>query len=223
MGRRNREYRHNAKPLLVVCYKMRPLLFITLILTLFACGRQNPTGKSLTKRFKYSAFLWHLSPDNDSFNFYLAHYIDIDQDGHFELMRRDSFMSKPKFFKGILPDTIRKLIDTTFAKDSFKTDYKWNVNDGFVYDGFTYRMDVENPDSINLKKIFFIPNKAPSQINRIAIRLDTLIYDIKGKSVDTFDTYLYQEQLKQDYVAKYGQLPKVNREQPKIQLIEIQK
>lgn len=177
---------------------MRPLLFIILTLTLVACARQNSTEKALTKEFKYSAFLWHLSPDNDSFNFYLAHYIDIGKDGHFKLMRRDSFMSTPHFFEGTLSDTVLRLIDTTFAKETFATDYNWDVNDGFVYDGFTYRMDIKNSDSTNPKKIYFIPNKAPSEIKMLATKLDTLIYNIKEKSVDTFDTRLYQEQLKLD-------------------------
>jgi hypothetical protein len=202
---------------------MRPVLFIIFILSLVACGRHSPADKSLIKEFKYSAFLWHLSPDNDSFNFYLAHYIDVNKDGHFKLMRRDSFMSKPHFFEGILSDTLRRLIDTTFVKGSFKTDYNWNVNDGLVYDGFTYCMDVEKPDSINPKKVFFIPNKAPSEINQLATKLDTLIYNIKGKRVDTFNTNLYQEQLKQDYVTEYGQLPKVHREQAKFEPVKIRK
>src|ERR1051325_8298494 len=161
----------------VVCYKMRRLLFIINTFMLVACARQNSRDRMATKEFNYSAFLWHLTPESDSFNFYLAHYIKIDKNGHFQVMRRDTFMAAPHFFEGLLPDTLCKLIDKTFATDTFKTDYNWNVNDGFTYDGFKYYIDIKKLDSINAKKIFFIPNKAPSELNRLAKDLDTLIYN----------------------------------------------
>ena len=96
------------------------------------------------------------------------------------------------------------------------------MNDGFTYDGFKYYIDIKKLDSINAKKIFFIPNKAPSELNRLAKDLDTLIYNIKVKSIDTLDTYLFQENLKRDYVERFGKLPKVRIEHGKFKPVKIQ-
>ncbi len=194
---------------------MKPLLFITIISTLVACGQNNSLDKLGIKKFRYAAFLWHKSPDNDNVNFYLAHYIDIDKDGHFKLMRRDSFMSTPQYFEGTLSNNLRKIIDTPFIKETYKTDYHWNINDNIAYNAFTYAIDFKKADTTQLKRIYFIPNKAPSEINQLASKLDSLIFNTNNKAIDTMDTYSYEEELKRDYIKKYGQLPKVYKEKPK--------
>ena len=112
---------------------MRPILTILFLSVLASCQQTNSPKKLVTDDLKYSAFYWHLNQQTDSFEFYLVHYIEIDKKGNYVLMRHDEWRGKPRYFKGSINDTIRECIDTTFLKDSFKTDYTYmTVNSGDV-------------------------------------------------------------------------------------------
>lgn len=75
-------------------------VYILLSLTLFFCQQQSKKETLKTDTFKYPAYLWHMNSDTPIF--YLAHYLDIDKNGHYSLMRRDTFMDAPKYFAGVM-------------------------------------------------------------------------------------------------------------------------
>src|SRR5438552_396460 len=98
---------------------MRLLLFIV-SLTIFTCQQKSRTGILVTDDLKYSAYLWHLNSDTPTF--YLAQYVDIDKNGHYILMRHDTFMDAPKYFTGDISDTLTKAINDVLATDNYSTD-----------------------------------------------------------------------------------------------------
>src|SRR5664279_2650598 len=107
---------------------MRLIIFIILALMLVTCKQSIPTKNLATVYLKYSAYYWHFNQQVDSFEFYLVHYIEIDKNGKYFLMRHENWMDRPKYFTGFINDTIRQLIDTTFYHDRFKTDYSWRID-----------------------------------------------------------------------------------------------
>ena len=191
----------------VVCNKMRPLLFIV-CLTIFACQQKNRTNILLTDDLKYSAYSWHLNSDTPTF--YLAHYIDIDNNGHFVLMRHDTFMDTPKYFTGDISDTLAKAINDVLATDNHNTDYSIKPEDSFIYDGFTYCIDYTMKDSLS-KKIQFIPNKSPDRIKHLGLLLDTLIYSLATDSTDKFSTDEYAKELTNFSLQTSSPLPRLEK------------
>ena len=193
-----------------MCNKFSSLLFIVFSFTFSACKQNTPLKKLVTTDFKYSAYYWHFNEQVDSFEFYLVHYIRIDEKGNFLLMRHDKCMGKPKYFSGLVNDTIRQYLDTTFYYDNFKTDYSWNINNPFIYDGFTYCVDYKKQDS-EMKQIQFIPNNSPTSIKKLSLLLDTLISNASNVSRDTLDLKSYTKQLKQLYITVSGHPPKPSK------------
>ena len=61
--------------------------------------------------------------------FYLAHYLDIDKNGHYSLMRHDTFMDTPKYFAGDIPDSLIKSINEVLATGNYGTDYSIKPED----------------------------------------------------------------------------------------------
>jgi hypothetical protein len=164
-------------------------------LSIASCNDVKQSTKSLLPtEFKYSAYAWFFNEKVDSFDFFLIHYIDIDKNGHFNIMRRDNWNSRPLYFYGSISDTVRKDIDT-ILKTNYKSDYTWNVNDGFTYDGYTYTMDFTD-DSNKRKLIHYIPNKSPKPITELGILLDTLINTRTGQMLDTLKIDDYTQELK---------------------------
>ncbi|MBL7804910.1 MAG: hypothetical protein JNL02_14310 [Saprospiraceae bacterium] len=198
---------------------MKSLLFITFSLTLFSCT-QRPTKALVIENFKYSAYSWHINQEVDTFEFYLAHHIDINKSGHFVLMRHDSFMDTPKYFEGDINDNLFKLIDSTFRSEDFNADYSWKVNDGFLYDGFTYCINYKKTDNNYRKKIQFIPNNSPQQIKTLITLLDNVIFQAT-KASDSINLKDYSEQLKQLYIAESGPLPKLEKLPPTFEPVKI--
>ena len=177
---------------------MRPIFSLIFIsgLALLSCKQSTPTKKLVTKDLKYSAYYWHLNEHTDSFEFYLVHYINIDKEGNYFLMRHDVWRDKPRYFKGSISNKIRECIDTTFLNDSFKIDYTYMTNPNFIYDGFTYCLDYSTQNR-KRKEILFIPPNSPAEIKTISPLLDTLIYSNKREILDTLDIALYTKQLKE--------------------------
>lgn len=186
---------------------MRPLLFI-LSLTIFACQQKSRTNILLTDDLKYSAYSWHVNSDTPTF--YLAHYIDIDKNGHFVVMRHDTFMDTPKYFSGDISDTLAKAINDVLATDNYNTDYSIKPEDSFIYDGFTYCIDYKKKDSL-AKKIQFIPNKCPDSIKQIALLLDKLIFASTNNTTSKFDTDPYSKELANFSLRVSGPLPKFEK------------
>ena len=162
----------------------------------------------MTDDLKYSAYSWHLNSDTPTF--YLAHYIDIDKNGHFVLMRHDTFMDTPKYFTGDIPDTLTKAINDVFATYNYNIDYSIKPEDSFIYDGFTYCIDYKKKDSL-AKKIQFIPNKSPDRIKQIGLLLDKLIYTSTNIPTSKFDTDMYSKELANFSLQVSGPLPKLEK------------
>lgn len=177
--------------------KMRPFLFITLALTFIGCVRQKATDTLVTDNLKHSACYWHLNQNTDSFQFYLA---------------------KPKYFQGALTDTMQKLIDTTFLFENYKTVYAWSVDDGTVYDGFTY-ITKNNTN----KKVLFIPRDSPVQVKSLSALLDTIIYNRATKRIDDMNLKPYENVLSRYRRAMFGQLLKIKKAPPKFEPVKITK
>jgi hypothetical protein len=192
---------------------MKQLLILFCPLLLFACRQNRPTEKLITKDFKYSAYSWYLGSDTP--NFYLAHYLDIDKNGHFSLMRHHTFLDSPNYFTGDLPNTLRRAINGVFSKDSFATDYLIKPEETFIYDGLTYCFDYKKGDSIG-KKIQFVPNKSPEQIKQLSLMLDSLIYDFPLTKRSKFSTEEYSKQLSQFPLQTSRPFPKL--EKPNIEI-----
>ena len=187
---------------------MRVIIVIILSLSLLACQQKSRTETLVTENLKYSAYSWHLSSDTPLF--YLAHYLDIDKNGHYSLMRHDTFMDIPKYFAGDIPDSLIKSINEVFATDNYSSDYSIKPEDSFIYDGFTYCIDYKKKDSL-ARKIQFIPNKSPDTINKIALLLNKLIFASTTNKTNKFDTEQYSKELSTFSLQVSGPLPKLEK------------
>jgi hypothetical protein len=186
---------------------MRPLLFIV-SLTIFACQQKSRPDLLVTDNLKYSAYSWRLKSDTPTF--YLAQYIDIDKNGHYILMRHDTFMDTPKYFTGDISDTLAKAINYVLATDNYSIDYSIKPDDSFIYDGFTYCIDYKKKDSL-AKKFQFIPNKCPEQIKLLGLSLDKLIYSLTMDRADVFPTDDYARELATFSLQTSGPLPRLEK------------
>ena len=187
---------------------MKPFLAILLTLTIFGCKQKSQRNIFVTDDLKYSAYSWHLSSDTPIF--YLAHYLDIDKNGHYFLMRHDTFMDTPKYFTGDIPDTLAQNINEVFATDNYNIDYSIKPEDSFIYDGFIYCLDYKKVDSTQ-KKIQFIPNKIPGRLKLLGLLLDKLIYASTKNTTKKFDTDQYSKELARFSLQVSGPLPKLEK------------
>lgn len=175
---------------------MKLLLFIITLLILVACNdTKSSANPLLPTNLKYSAYCWYFKEKVDSFEFLLDHYIEIDKNGHFILMRQDGWRGKALYFSGHINDTIRKQIDIVFKNDDYKADYTWKVENNFFYDGFTYSLDYKNNNN-ERKLIQYIPNNSPKPINNLGRLLDTLIYKSAAQKSGTLNMDSYKNELK---------------------------
>ncbi len=192
---------------------MRLLLVIFSSLAFVACNQNKPAKRLVTEDLKYSAYYMHFNEKVDSFEFYLVHYLDIDKNGKFILMRHDEWMSTPKYFQGFINDTIRQQIDTIFYNDDFKTDYSYDVERNGIYDGYTYCLDYSKENNFN-KKIQFIPVNSPDQVKALSKLLDTLVYNVSALPAESLNLRRYTEQLEVLYISKQGRVPKAQKPPP---------
>jgi hypothetical protein len=132
-----------------------------------------------------------ISKSSDSFEFYLYQYVEIDKDGHFLLMRHDDSNGKGIYFAGVINNSIRKEIDSTFLNKYYEQNYF--PKEALIYDGLDYCLDFKVRDSNRL--VFFIPNYAPTQIIKLANLLDTLIYSKQNQQIDSFNLDKYDKKL----------------------------
>ena len=185
--------------------KLQLLIFFSLAFT--ACKQNKAINNLVTENLKYSAYYWHFNEKVDSFEFYLVHYLEIDKNGKFVLMRHDDWMGKPKYFQGLINDAIRQQIDTVLYYDTFKTDYSYDLDKNGIYDGYTYCLDYSKDNNFK-KKIQFIPNNSPGQVKALSELLDILVYDIAALPADSLNLENYTEQLEELYISKQGRVPK---------------
>lgn len=180
-------------------YKLTIFLVTVFILVGCASKPQNQSEKSFSStELKYSAYKWYVNENTYTYDFYLAHYIEIDSNGHFVLMRHKTNENKPLYFSGSLTDAIRKQIDTILQNRTYQSDYTWKVTSGFLYNGHTYTIDYKDNNS-ERKIIQFIPNNSPLPIRILGKMLDSIIYKTDSNKLDTLFIDDYAIELNKSY------------------------
>lgn len=172
---------------------MRPLVFIIFTLTLAACKQSISPKILLSDNLKFSAYYWLENETNNTWELYLDHYIGIDKNANFVLMRHNKWRSQPEYFSGTLDDTICLLINSTFLNNNYDSDYTHRDNP-VMYHGFTYCFDYKSSEKA---KILYIPPYSPSQISILGSVLDSLIYKTNKSKTDSFSLVNYINVLKQ--------------------------
>lgn len=171
---------------------MRPFLTFILLLLILSCKQKEPAKPLTTVDLKYAAYSWNRGAD--SFGFYLAHYLHIDENGHFIAMRHDQYMGKALYFAGEIQDSLKIRINKTLSNNYPAENYLMAPEDDFIYDGFTYCFDYKKSDSVQ-HKIQFVPDKCPEQIKQLSLYLDTLVFSPAVKKIDSFNTDGYKNEL----------------------------
>jgi hypothetical protein len=166
-------------------------LFLLLIFVLFfgACNQHKSPRKLSVLDIKYSGYRWHFNPTLNKFEFYLDHYIDIDEYGHFVFMNQ---WRSPKYFSGNINDVIWKQIDSLTIK---KYNRNYNFKPGnIIYDGLTYCIDYKRQDS-SRTMIRYIPEYCPNDIRLLSSLLDSLIDTDSLHSIELLDVKTYTDEL----------------------------
>jgi hypothetical protein len=205
---------YKALPLYAI--KMRRVLILSFFFLITACRQNKQSSSLITEDLKYTAYGWHLGAD--SIEFYVAHYLDIDKDGHYILMRHDTFMDKPKYFTGVIPDTVRKQINATLSDTTLKKVYDFKIPNSVIYDGFNYCFDYKNKNGVK-NNIQFIPSQSPTEIKNLSTLLDTLIYSTSKTKTQAFNLDNYKNYLNKISLTH----PPPRREPPKIEYIKRKK
>lgn len=188
--------------------KYLPLVLL-FIFQLSSCSKNK--GKEIID-IKYSAYTWHLG--KDSAEFYFAYYLNINKNNQYTLMKKDSFISEPKYFTDYITDTLQNLIDTIFENKNYSKTYLFDSSDLKMYDGFYYFLDITQKDG-QRKIIQFVPNKSPEQIKKLSSKLDSLIYSASKKTAE-FNIKNYQSELEALAKAEGLKTPKLRQLPPVI-------
>jgi hypothetical protein len=175
---------------------MKIFYFSCIVILLVSCSDKNNERSLVTNNLKYSAYSWHFNPDKDSFEIYLAQYMNIEKDGKYSLMRHDVFMDSPKYFEGVLTDSIRVQIDSTLTT-AFDSIYSYTSDSPIIYDGFSYVFDYQMQGS-KRKIVHFIPQYSPEQIRKLSTVLDSVIYSKIGKRIDSFSIEDYKSDIRKN-------------------------
>jgi len=169
------------------------LYIIALVLILISSCQNNKQRKYLFQEdLKYSAYCWHITDSGPQF--YLAHYLDLDKNGHYVGMRHITFLDEPKYFEGNLKDSVLQLINL-LLDSSYKKSYDFKKPE--VYDGFTYSLDYKKQTGENVS-IKFIPEESPIRIKELSMLLDSVIFLKTVNKIPAFSIDAYVSQLKKD-------------------------
>jgi hypothetical protein len=188
---------------------MKPFLILPFVFTAMAC-KQRHASSDLTNDdsktiLKYSVYSWYDS--SGQWAFYLHYYMGIKKNGEFDMIFRDSLMNRPKYFIGLINDSIMHQIEQILRIDTFKTDYKHDVLFNMAYDGYTYCLDLINKN----KKVVFIQDEGPACIKKLSMLLDSACVNSKCREVDTVTASGYIAALKRYAAAQLGQHPKIEK------------
>jgi hypothetical protein len=178
--------------------KIRP--YIYLLLLIGACGYQPAPKKTATTDLKYATYTRHLSPTSAQWDFHLADYLHIDSTGHFELIRHDTFLTKHTYFRGVLTDSTRQIIDSLlFANKYFPGLNRAGILDALplTYDGFTYLLDYKMVDKAQTKIQYLNTSSViPQNLQHLTDWLDTIISKTAVTQIDSFSIGYYEDTLK---------------------------
>lgn len=173
--------------------------FLFLLLLLTACGYQPAPKKISTTYLKYATYIWYLSPNSEQWDFHLADYLHVDSTGNFELIRHDTFLIKHTYFRGVLTDSTRQIIDSLLLANKY---YPGLNSAGrldslpLTYDGLTSFLDYKIGDSAQIKFQFINQSSAvPKNILYLSNWLDALISKTAMTQVDSFSIGPYMDTL----------------------------
>lgn len=171
---------------------MKLLLFVLFVLLISTCKQPNQRHLPFTKDLKYSAYTLRLNYRQDSFVFYLHHYIDIDSNGRFLVMRHDDWASRSTYFTGFINDTMRQEIDSTFLYKDYQPTY--NRSEPGIHDGLFRSIDFKMKGDSAM--VIQFDSYSPKQIISLANDLDTLIYSRLNTQIDSFTLVNYEQKLR---------------------------
>jgi hypothetical protein len=179
--------------------KIRPYIYLLLLIE--ACGYPPAPKKIATTDLKYATYTWYLSPNSEQWNFHLADYFHVDSTGHFELIRHDTFLTKHTYFKGILTDSTRQMIDSLLLANK----YFPGLNSAGIldtspltYDGLTSFLDYKIGENAQIKLQYINQlSVVPKNILYLSDWLDTLISKTAKTQLDNFSIEDYIDTLKQ--------------------------
>ncbi|MDX2282176.1 MAG: hypothetical protein NW218_21485 [Saprospiraceae bacterium] len=178
--------------------KIRP--YIYLLLLIGACSYPPAPKKIVTTDLKYATYVWYLSPNKEQWDFHLADYLHVDSTGHFELIRHDTFLTRHTYFKGVLTDSIRQIVDSLLLANKFFPGLSTaGIFDTvfLVYDGFTYLLDYKMIDKAQTKIQYFNSSSViPQNIQYLTDWLNTLISGTAATQTDSFSMGTYLDTLK---------------------------
>ena len=177
---------------LIIKTSVRTSLTLSIFFAIFACNRPKERKPIKIQDLKYCAYTWYVREDRNKF--YMAHYLEIDSNENYILLRHDTFLDKPKYFRGVINRPIRDLIDATLGDSIYQNIYSFNPPNSAIYDGFDYYLDYLKEKG-ERDTIQFIPSRSPNKIQILAAQLDTLIYfsertEIQAFNLNTFESYL---------------------------------
>ncbi len=191
----------------ITSYKLTIYLLAVFVFVGCALKPHDQAGKDFpSTELKFSAYTWHQNENTDSWDFYLANYLEIDSNGHFVLMRHEKFAGRMLYFSGHFTDATFSQIKGILQNRTYENDYTWKVESGSIYDGFTYTIDYRGFNR-ERKVIQFIPNNSPEPIRILRKILDSICYETNTDKLDTLFIDDYACELKKSF--RPSLLPKV--------------
>lgn len=168
-------------------------LLIMLILFAASCSRRIDHKKQEITTFTFSTFRWTFRGATDTLFFRLLSYLETDSNGHYRLMRRDSFDDPPLYASGMMQDT---LVRKVHALLSGRMDARitWHLMEGYIYNGPGYAIDYQMSGERSFIK--FIPPQLPPKIHSLFASLVCLTDTASIGNWENPDLSAYQEWLK---------------------------
>lgn len=167
-------------------------LFLLLLFAAFFSRKAAQTRQDLIS-FKFSTFRWTFSGATDTLVFRLLSYLEMDSDGHYRLMRRDSFDAPPRYAVGLLQDSLRQKVSNTLTGNDPKG-VSWTLQENYIYNGPYYAIDYQIGRECHFIK--FISPQLPPELRPL---FESLVYFTDTASVgnwEKLDLSDYQEWLK---------------------------
>jgi hypothetical protein len=120
----------------------------------------------------------------------IDHFLRVDNNGNYLVAKKKDHTIE--FFKGQVPYTLLRLIDTTLGSMKSGSSYTYNPEHGYIYDGNTYLIDIQ----IGGKRKFidFIPPEAPKQLQHLRVIIDNFIYSVDKEQIAKYDLSYYENE-----------------------------
>lgn len=151
---------------------------------------------------QYSAYRWRINQKTLNWEFYLAYYIKVRNDGSYLAMRHSTTPEVAMYYKGYIDKSLHILLDSL---EIVPLDTLYIKPEPRIYDGNTFKLNFVASKESNID---FYQSDAPSYLLRVATALDNVIFT-SDKSTDQFDLSFHEEGLKKQSIQRLGRLPKI--------------